>query len=113
MFMCCTKQSSVINLIYSGQEFFSYNKLECLPLASLSSLIQYLRVRLDPTQVEHVSCEMSSPLVKGPWAYHIILDKAGKTGRIKCSSLFGLFISDEERGFKTLIFIVKVTKLSS
>ncbi len=25
MFMCCTKYSSVINLIYSGQDIFSYN----------------------------------------------------------------------------------------
>ncbi len=30
------------------------NKLECLLLASLSSLILRLRVRLEPTQIEHL-----------------------------------------------------------
>ncbi len=49
MFMCCTKRSSVINLIYSGQQHFSYktpffiviyerqNKLEWFILENLIS----------------------------------------------------------------------------
>ncbi len=34
---------------------FLSNKLECLSLASLSSLLSCLRVRLEPTQVRHIS----------------------------------------------------------
>jgi hypothetical protein len=47
-------------LIYSVQEFFSYNmnirnKLKCLSLTSLSSLVQCLRVRSGAyTRVEHL-----------------------------------------------------------
>jgi hypothetical protein len=28
MFMCCSKESSVINSIYSGQQVFSYTKMK-------------------------------------------------------------------------------------
>ncbi len=37
MFMCCTKRSSVINSIYSGQQVFSYISFV---IANLSNLIR-------------------------------------------------------------------------
>jgi hypothetical protein len=74
MFMCCTKRSSVINLIYSGQQLFSYEaNAKCVTHLTLNYIITLLiltQTKLNQIGLAFVSSSLISSSV--PWLLLLI-----------------------------------------